>query len=464
MPKKSAPIQSKAPKSKPPQPKQPKTNSAVEKWARMMVAPGESEVVRSPAGTSLLASEARIVRSFDIPYADTHNGYFGVVCRPSLTSPIIKADSQPRTPSSGFTSVECVSDVSFSPDHEPAGSPESGFDYFAVANEDYQRRGSSWYPVTAGAVTYLCSNVVMALGSTLTISLQNKSKHGQYFKLLYYKAGAWNPSTAIYIGGGNSRVLVDGTVTTANVDAYTVVVCDDAGTLINPKSQTKVSLYSAFSQAYLPASAGTNIVGSFVADELVEAAHVTNARVTAMSLLITNVAAATKDGGEIVMASTRESIVNRSHTINDLMNSIKSLPETNRWYSGLVREGGYTFYAPDDLESYEPRPDYSYLNLNDNCCIGAGVMDDGGKIRVICTYIVEWYSPAQFFKRSLGPSWNRQYKMMLRVIQSGNMASGNPTHREMVRSIARNVHSTLVWALKNKDALMTTGQLIASLL
>ena len=431
-------------------------------WASMLADPYGHKTVLSPAGTGNLASEAKLVRTIDLVSAtDTHDGDFAIIARPSLVDPILRVDSSDRLPSVGTDRLLLSGIFTFLDDSTEVGKPEAGHCSVALGTDPYSAQRMLHLAPEGSPVTNAFRFTVDG-NSSIIWSIHNPHDKGLYCRISRYGA-SWTAGANTNIPG---RSTIDiGMSGFGGVDqtAWTMVLTDSNNNPINPQSKLNVSFSANALLGFIPASDGSTIVGSFVDRSLVDAAHVSNARVTAMSVLVTNMASATNDGGEIVTACTRQEIAFRSQNVSDLMSNIKNLPETNRWYSGNVSNGGYTFYAPDDLESYEPN-DYGHLNIQDNCCLVAGTLDPGGKVRVTIVYVVEFYTPSQLFKRRIGPAWDSQYKHALQILLAGRMASGNEEHETMVKRITKSLKSAAQFFLDNKEDIAKAAEIAAMFL
>jgi len=437
--------------------------SAVKSWINMVVNPLEAQVVRSPASNSVLASKARFVESRDIAYADTLNGYFTVVARPSAILPLVIAKSPLRFPSAGSAELKSTSEgMVFPKTSLDAGFPHDGTAVVRSAS-DMCMTGLQLL-ADAASVAHYGFELFANTGTNFTCVCSN-SGNASYYVRLYYRASAGNWATSgstVLIGPYGSAALVNGNIAT-NWSGITFAVTDKSGAPVAPDNDYKSLHFTWTYNGYIPVAASSGSVFSFVTPTIAETAGVDNCRITAMSLLVTNMGAATHDGGEIVVADTRQANIYSAHTTAELMDTIKSLPEGNRWNSGVMRGGAYTFYVPDDMSSYEPHK-YTDSNFQDNACVAAGKLDVDGSVRVIATYVVEFYTKSQLFERSMGPTWTNEYKLAHQYLQRGRMASGNEDHETMTRRIANNLARAWKWAWEHRSQLELGAEVIMSLL
>lgn len=432
-------------------------------WINMLVNPLETEIVRSPAGNAVLGSKTRIIENLDIAYGDTLGGHFSVIARPSLVQPLTVARNPVRLPAAGDTLlIGKTMGLTFTSDAAPAGYPSEGTMGW---HSDTEHLAGQLVSITdSGALTRPGFYMSMKVATNVWISISNSGNNPYSIRVrCRISGGAWTYLTsATKIPSGGSVIVYDGTPA-SQYDAVTFEINNQAGSPTNPDHDLSSISASVQFTGYIPVATTAGSVSEFVSQKLIAAAGVTNCRVTAMSLLVTNMASATHDGGELVMACTRQSVAFGAPSTAALMTNIKKLPEGNRWHSGVMKDGGYTFYVPDDLASYEPH-DYSTINFQDNCCIAAGKMDESGVVRVVATYIVEFYTRVQLFERAMGPAWTAEYKLAHRYIQTGRMASGNEDHRSMTQRIKRNVQNAWNFALAHRNEIEAGANILAALL
>lgn len=440
-----------------------RSNTAVKQWISMVLNPMEAPVVRSPSANSLLASKARFILNTDIAYADTLNGYFTVVARPSAVFPLIVAKSPARFPA--FGSVElALSTVAlkFSTSATDAGFPDSGR-ALVKSSSDVVEVGIQTLPDSA-ILAHNGFEIYASSAYNTTVVVTNDGGADYYVQGYCIQYGSTWATFGVptFIAKKSSAILINATSATSWA-AITIAICTKAGVPANPGTDYSGLSLSASFYGFIPIASTAGSVSNFVTQKIADTASVENCRVTAMSLLVTNMGSATHDGGEIVVGDTRQSTVYSSKSTLELMQTLKALPEGNRWYSGIMRGGGYTFYVPDDMTSYEPHS-YDTVNFNDNCCVAAGIIDNGGSVRVISTFVVEFYTKSQLFERSMGPTWTAEYKLAHAYIQRGRMASGNEDHESMTARIANNISKAWNWAWEHKALLEAGGEIAMALL
>jgi len=424
-------------------------SEAAKRWMEMIIDPMNAETIRSPAGTSGLCSKAKFVESHDITYADTLNGEYSIIARPSAVWPLMIAKSPARYPPvgnaelSGKSILLTHSNLSADP-----GFPTEGV--LHVSGDGTAEIAVALRPVADAALTTHQAFPITCQIANITAHAVNEGKDDHYVQsYLRADAGNWVATSAPVFCPAKSGVNLFNATLGGVRTAVTLVICTKAGVPTNPAGvYTGLSLSITFN-GFVQVGAGDGSVHSFVKRSLIDSITIENVRITAMCLLVTNMAAATHDGGEIVIGNTRQSTIFGAKTSPDLMNRIKKLPEANRWHSGRTAGGGFCFYAPDDFRSYEPGP-LDQINFDDNALAAAGILDVGGSVRVIATYVVEFYTRSELFERAMGPIWNDQYKLTHAILQKTRMASGNEDHESMIENISKKVGSAWDWAWAHK--------------
>ncbi len=239
------------------------------------------------------------------------------------------------------------------------------------------------------------------------------------------------------VTGYGVSLATSATYTVVNASAFLqvrLVRADGTDYPLVADALPNVSIF--FSNAQVPAP--TSITGNTFRSELIDEGQVASFRCTAMSMLTTNMAAPIEAGGELVVARTRESILsNLSPPVNvaGLMTAIKNLPEQLYWRSGNIADGGYSWYLPDDMSSYEPGPVDS-TSSNNNILISAGVMSSAnGYVRVTCTWCYEFYTPRQVFDRKYTQMWSPIHHELFERLVHRPAVSANVGHGALIASL-----------------------------
>lgn len=186
-----------------------------------------------------------------------------------------------------------------------------------------------------------------------------------------------------------------------------------------------------------------------VSSELLEQGNLSHVRCTAMNLLVTNMASPLESGGEIVIARVHEGFLRAPNTAA-LMEDIKALPEKRYWRSGPLKDGGYAWYMPDDLSSYEPLP--LHEQQHDNVLVAAIKMSDAaGQVRINCTQRWEFYTPAQILPRKLTFAWCDLSTRMFEELLSRDACSANAGHAALISAIVSGLSAAASFYGSNKD-------------
>lgn len=433
-------------------------------WMQMVIDPGNSPTVLSPAGTSVMCSKAKFVFSEEVAYADTVGGYFTVVARPSPIYPLIISSAPARAPAAGIMETKGHTiHGKFGP-----ATADVGFPYEATlkVNEVVSKKVSAipLTPITDAAnVTHLGFNITTTAATRLSVTLVNHSLDDQYMKIIGIQNGAGNWVDLMpfkLVPGNKSEVFFDAN-SAAAWTAFSYVICTNGGIPKNPDRETNLGFSIAY-WGFVPAGLLSASRLQFVRQDLIDAVNVTNVRITAASILCTNLASVTKEGGELVTANTRQSLIFSCSSTSDLMDKLKSLPENNRIKTGRVADGGYTYYVPDDFDSYSHKP-YADHTADDNALCFAGRLDEGGLVRIQSVFVVEFYTPSPLFERNFTPTWSTQYRTLHELLQCLRMASGNEDHESMISNITNRISRVWKFMVKHKDEIEMGSSILLSL-
>lgn len=433
-------------------------------WMQMLIDPGNSPTVLSPAGTSVMCAKAKFVFSEEISYDDTQGGFFTVVARPSPVYPLIISSSPARAPAVGSSNHKGFTIHSkFSPT-----SPDAGFPTEATLRlEEIDTKVVSAIPLTAITdgvnVTHKAFNLTSTAATRFSVSLHNDSSDDHYMKIIGIQGGAggWTDVAPFkLVPAKTTEIIYDGN-SAASWTALTYLVCTNAGVPRNPGRDVELNFSIAFN-GFIPTGLLSATRMQFVRQDLVEAAQVSNVRVTAASILCTNLSSALNNGGELVVGNTRQSLIFSCASTEELMEKLKSLPENNRIRSGRIAEGGYTYYVPDDFDSYSHKP-YGDHTTDDNALCFAGRLVEGGIVRIQSVFVVEFYTPSPLFERNFTPTWSAQYRMLHEALQCLRMASGNEDHESMIGNITNRIAKIWGFMMKHKEQIEMGGTIMLSL-
>jgi hypothetical protein len=431
---------------------------------QMVIDPGNSPTVLSPAGTAVMCSKAKFVFSEEVAYADTVGGFFTVVARPSPIYPLIVSSAPARAPAAGIMESKATTiHGKFGPSNADVGFPlEATMKISEVVSKKVHAIPLT--PITDAAnVTHLAFNVTTSAATRLSVTLVNHSVDDQYMKIIGIQGGAgnWVDLAPFKLIPAQTTETIYDANSPASWTALTYLVTTNGGAPLNPSRDCSMHFSMAY-WGFVPAGLLSASRLQFVRQDLVDAVSVSNVRITAASILCTNLASVTKEGGELVTANTRQSLIFSCSNTSDLMDKLKSLPENNRVKTGRVADGGYTYYVPDDFDSYSHKP-YGDHTTDDNALCFAGRLDEGGLVRIQSVFIVEFYTPSPLFERNLTPTWSTHYRTLHELLQCLRMASGNEDHESMITNISNRIAKIWKFMVKHKDDIEMGGTIMLSL-
>lgn len=429
-------------------------------WALMLGAP-QDHLVRAPSSTPFLASKARFVRSIDIPYSVNNLGKYAVVAFPNALNSLAVTGNALTIPAAGTTTLEVI-------------SSQSGFK--STAGQSYVDQGLAMVTdpagVSLGTTTVsdlgLISPVFAGLegvritvvpGSTIVVNVEPHGSYARSVKMrcrfCYINGGVYQISETAAASGATYQFS-----NTMPAGATLVGFALQNYSLGSPTVNSRDYYYDVEVLAYgasIPVSTATLNMG-ITSTQLVEAGKVGLQRCTAMSMLVTNLAPPLQSGGEVIMARSSANLLRSARGVTDLGDAIKALPEQLYWRSGAVQEGGYAWWLPDDLDSYEPRtlgetPD------SDNILISTGTMSEGGLLRIIVTWTFEFYTPVQLFQRGYNCAYADAHKDMWLSLARQPACSGNPGHIALLKAVASVAASIYGFYQANKQIIDPAARL-----
>jgi len=404
-----------------------KAATNAKKWAMMLADPSQ-HLVRAPSISPFLASKAKFVRALEIPYASTDAGSFSVTMLPDPNLCLAQQGAPTNIP---VAAGQCIAQ-SIDP-----SSTTDGFEFSQGLYSVQDGNGNS-----LGAVSLAIYNIGGTVFSGLLVNITNGSslvvravpssvRNSTYMGLLGITAAGAGVVLASSINMANTSTLYSGNVPQA-LSALVLQCMNATGGTRVPVPPASGKFAMTFGSAQFPVGDGASSY-SLLSSDVIGVGNVSHVRATAMSMLVTNMAAPINAGGELVMARTRQGIL--SQAPGNLMTAIKNLPEQLYWRSGNITEGGYAWYLPDQIESYEPRP-INDPPPSDNVLIAAGQMsDEDGYVRVICTWVFEFYTPVQLFTRDNNLTWSEHHKEVFSLLLGRPACAGNATHLALIQGV-----------------------------
>lgn len=437
-------------------------NKQALKWAKMLSSPADN-LYRAPSSTPFLASKARFVRSFDIPYSATDSGNFAVAAIPS--SNICAAVSGPAGPT--FTAVPTTLS-SLTPASPNEGTPYLSNTMMSAVN--------SYTEAAMGTLSFV--NGVEVHPSlidipVLRLSMPNPTQPIAQVRLssgvtspLYWQLGSGDSATGAIswntITSFNSPMTL---LTTVASDRQFLVfrMVSANGTPITNRSDIRADIF--VTNIVASTSFATSALSySLLKSEVLDAGQIGNHRCTAMSMLVTNMAPPLVSGGELVAARCPFSVLS-SGSPTTIMTTIKQLPEERYWRSGSIKDGSYSWWLPDDLASYEPNP-YPEASQPENVLVAAGSMSDpGGFVRVLITYVFEFYTPVQLFARDYNFTYTPMVQELWVEMMGRPAVSANAGHLALIAGASALAQQIYNWYKANEswvDPLAKAGAVAAA--
>lgn len=416
-------------------------NDQALEWSKMLADPG-SYLARAPSSTPFLASKARFVRSFDLPYDQTKDGNFAIAAIPSSQVCAIISSAEDQIVSVP-TALSLHSVL-------PAYTDEN----FSYLSNSVLRVIGTQNSVEYGTLPFIDGSAIDASlasvsgiqlitpnASNLSIDLTPVS---QKSTVNYFRVGFANTATHVIAWGAATAINAGPAAFVAPADSNFLVIqlCTQASTPIaRPDLKLDVTILSAslLTTGVMTDSASYNLLRS----EVLDAGKVGNHRCTAMSMLVTNMAPPLVAGGELVAARCPFGVLS-SGSPATIMTTIKQLPEERYWRSGAIQDGSYAWWLPDDLDSYEPNP-YAEASQPENVLVAAGKMSDaGGFVRVLITYVFEFYTPVQLFSRDYNFTYSEMVRDLWNQLVFKPAVSANVGHAALISgaiSLAQTVYS-----------------------
>jgi len=169
-------------------------------------------------------------------------------------------------------------------------------------------------------------------------------------------------------------------------------------------------------------------------EKQVIADDITNARVTAMAVLVTNVTPVLNRGGNVSIGRVPNDFAPFGA---DVQSRMAKLPK-NRRHIGDAAVGGYTWWLPSTYDEFEldnyANLEEAYRNSEYLLCKLSGLSDDAVFIVTVST-IVEFYSPNIIFEKRLTPIFSSEIHNLFHILSMMPAASCNPSHAEMFKDL-----------------------------
>lgn len=406
-------------------------------WANMIVAPQET-LVRAPSTTPYLASKTRFVKAFDIPYSASTNGKFSVAAFPNALAGAAISGPAETIPSSGSAPL-VVSQVPGTLPRTLAGQSYVSQGIMRIRRTSGTELGTTAFRdlgvvnIAGLGVAGLTINGSSEVPIKVTVKPQGFRGYKVGFLTLASGTYSWNYPA---VQSGSTPMVFSYTPSGGGVVAISIqnVYKDAAGNYVAAATSVDVPLLDLTIEVTGSVLSGSTIANfQLVKTELVDAGHVGLQRCTAMSMLITNMASPLESGGELISARTNASIL-ESGSYKALADAIRQLPEQEYWRSGAIADGSYSWWLPQDLESYEPEPIGTEAE-DDNILVATGTLSEGGLLRVLITWIFEFYTPVQLFQRGYNSTYSEAHRDLFTLLARQPAVSANSGHMALIMAI-----------------------------
>jgi hypothetical protein len=424
----------------------------------MLLDPMGAPPKRSPTlGIGVQSTTVVFKKVRDVAYADTNNGEFAMLARPDPARPQIEYKLVPRHPLAGYADLVVHGSATFSEEQVAPGDMSNGVFLCDEADLGFASRvlgGRRGIPLEIPEST------------NFTVTLQNRhGSHTRRIKVLVHQVQAdnWVGLATMVVPGSATLSHVFTTNAGQDVDLVEFKLVNQDGDAIVPTNTQSFNTSVTCATMAISASAQGSLVGEFVSNDLVHQGQVSHARVTAMSQLVTDMSPSLVSQGNAVAGLVKSTVVDSAVSVPKLMDICEALNEPGRVQTAPNADGSRVFYTPDDEESYEPK-DFGETRGDDNVIIFATKLVDGMSIRIITTWVVEFYSPKQLFTKKLTPTWGPEYRAAMRYLKACPAVSCNPDHKAFIAKVAKGLGTGIRWALDHSSEIATLGQLLAQVL
>lgn len=184
----------------------------------------------------------------------------------------------------------------------------------------------------------------------------------------------------------------------------------------------------------------TALTGSHVTQRLSEDAQ--GARLTGMSLMISNTSSQLASGGDAYAARVPAEVSYFSAPATIQQN----VPPTH-FMNGIASEGCYAWWLPkerpamgfldlDEAQTQLQNEDYLFASLE-----GWGGNGYVSTARVTVVYMVEFFDKSQFFEKRIPPLVNDRWREVMAALAHAPAATHNPSHENLKRLVQRMVNA-----------------------
>lgn len=434
------------------------SDSNAKKWSQMLSAP-QDHLVRAPSNTPFLASKTRFVKSYDITYAQTNAGAFTVAAMPNAINALAITGAPTAIPAA--SSAMSLTTAGLAPLSTEGDASQITHGLMIINDDSGKVLGTTnVQDLSALSINYSGYSgvrVVAPATSVYSVSVTGLSamvsKYHLRLGILRQVGAVFDITWPVVNSMSTSSTTFNVTVPAATTHhGFILQFVTTAGIPITLSHNVILYVTYMATLAQVPTNNGSQSF-DLVNSAVIEAGSVTLQRCTAISMLVTDMTPQLDAGGELVMCRGNFDLLTTEGGTSGLMSKIKSLPEERYWRSGNMREGGYAWWLPDDLQSYEPLP-VGDTPPTENVLIAAGIMPSNtGQVRVIITWNFEFYTPVQLFSRDYNLTYSQCHRDMFIMLSRAKACSANAGHLALLGSVVALASSVYDFYDKNRAAI-----------
>lgn len=255
-------------------------------------------------------------------------------------------------------------------------------------------------------------------------------------KLLFYTAtaGSWGHT-------GESGIFQNATISgsftiNANSDRWGFTFADYQGNPMYKKNFSYDISGTLSGDGQIASGGGVHLWRCLPGTVLDEG--ITDVRLSAMSVLVTNTSPDMLKSGQIYAARTDRRLLASWPTFTDQFSGLSA----NLRYDGEAKHGAYVFWTPREAASRNLLPvgkAYEAMRNEDSLIVYMkGVnLEQPPSFRIRVNYIFDFYTDNQLFEKRLPRTLDDSTQALLNAVAGLPCASCNPDHVELFRSLVR---------------------------
>jgi len=422
----------------------PSFGSAQLRLAQQIIAPASisGEVLPTP----LVHSEPVVPRIYHriIDYVVPASGKFTAVMSPDLFVPgSITNDSIKLIPTGGPGELVFQGGAAIV-NPGPAGMVDIR-GTFSTATE---KLITKTHDITFAGVTKRGLTVSTTGGGRFVITNKNQTKQFSC-NIWYVQGGVWTDTGAV-ICAANSQMNFNigangGAIALTHNGAVTVEDVQVSWSFLTAQYTADPTVMTSFSPAFADAISKYNI---------------TQGRVLALTMKITNTSNALSKGGNISIGRVPSGF----NAFADISQEMSKLP-ANRRYQGPAETGGFTFWMPaqDDEWSLDeiPKKAQSYAQANFILAHLNG-LPVGSSFRITFAWLVEFYTAEESFNKIQTPPITEQWSALVALMSAMDSSCCNPESQGAFDRFVANTRAYVKGAKDHYERNADTYQMLMS--